>query len=620
MPALTTSPFADRTPDNILAEMMAQLPPTGPGGQPLDITPGSFIYDSVSAVAVALAEMYIRMRLLLDYSFVDSSYGPYLDARVAEHGLTRLLALPAAGSITVTGVQGTTIPAGTQFSNVADTLGNVQTYSANLTKQIQPRVGNGTFQETDASIVYTGTWNVTGSTKFSSVTNDQADIYFNGTSITITFTTDTNRGISTVLIDDAGPTDTDTYAAAPGSITQVRSGLSNANHKATVKVKGTKNGASSGFRVDIDNFIISGSTATQIIDTVAVPVQAIIGGAQGNIGSGTVTRLVSSLTGVTLVNNSAAMAGGSDLESDADLKIRFAAFVANPPSSGNIADYKRWAKESTTLVGTADVQPLWNGAGTVKVYIVDTNNNPAAQPILDVVQAYIDPLTGALTLPGAPTVVAGAAGTPNGVYKCQVTFLNTMGETSGGTEATVTVASQQIAWSAIPLGPTGTTARRLYRTAAGGATGSEKLVTTLNDNTTLVFTDNVADSALGNAIPTANTTAQSLGTGKAPIGATVTVVAPTAVTIDIQATLTISTSFDATSVKNAISAAVSTYIKSLPIAGTVRYQDIANAIHDTGGVTDFSALQIRRGAVAFGTANIVLTSGEKGVFNNATYS
>lgn len=125
------------------------------------------------------------------------------------------------------------------------------------------------------------------------------------------------------------------------------------------------------------------------------------------------------------------------------------------------------------------------------------------------------------TAPAAPTVAAGAAGLPNGVYKCQVTFVSSQGETTGGTEATVTVTNQQISWSVIPTGPAGTTARKLYRTAAGGATGTEKLVTTINDNTTTTFTDNVADGSLGAAVPTANTfnqvivTLETVTTGKA---------------------------------------------------------------------------------------------------------
>jgi hypothetical protein len=123
--------------------------------------------------------------------------------------------------------------------------------------------------------------------------------------------------------------------------------------------------------------------------------------------------------------------------------------------------------------------------------------------------------------------VPGAAGTPNGTYRCQVTFVSLLGETIGSAVATVVVASQQISWSQIPLGPAGTTARRLYRApmtiadvaafsesvsinsgavasvqpATLSPTGSLWLVTTIADNMTTTYTDNVADTALGAAIP-----------------------------------------------------------------------------------------------------------------------
>lgn len=107
----------------------------------------------------------------------------------------------------------------------------------------------------------------------------------------------------------------------------------------------------------------------------------------------------------------------------------------------------------------------------------------------------------------APTVAAGTTGLPNGVYKCAVTFVTAAGETRIGPEVTITVTSKQILWSSIPLGNVveGVLERKLYRTAAGGASGTEKLVTTLSDNTTTTFTDNVADGSLGAAAPTSDT-------------------------------------------------------------------------------------------------------------------
>lgn len=117
----------------------------------------------------------------------------------------------------------------------------------------------------------------------------------------------------------------------------------------------------------------------------------------------------------------------------------------------------------------------------------------------------------------APTLpVAGAPSAANslgtgmgvGVYKYTVTFVNAMGETSAGAEGSVTTTSsnKQVALTAIPLGAAGVTARKIYRTAVGGATGTEKFVHTIADNTTTTYTDILADASLGVTVPTTNTT------------------------------------------------------------------------------------------------------------------
>jgi uncharacterized phiE125 gp8 family phage protein len=58
--------------------------------------------------------------------------------------------------------------------------------------------------------------------------------------------------------------------------------------------------------------------------------------------------------------------------------------------------------------------------------------------------------------------------------------------------------------SGIPLGGASVTARKLYRTAAGGST--YLLLATIADNTTTTYTDNIADASLGAGAPTTNTT------------------------------------------------------------------------------------------------------------------
>lgn len=121
--------------------------------------------------------------------------------------------------------------------------------------------------------------------------------------------------------------------------------------------------------------------------------------------------------------------------------------------------------------------------------------------------------TAAVSAPGAPTL-ALAAGTTLGIglYRYQVTFVTqvdaaTTGETVGGTEATVTTTTgnQAVSLSAIPTGPAGTIQRKIYRTAVGGAAGTEKLVATIADNTTTTYSDTTADGSLGAAVPTTST-------------------------------------------------------------------------------------------------------------------
>jgi hypothetical protein len=105
-----------------------------------------------------------------------------------------------------------------------------------------------------------------------------------------------------------------------------------------------------------------------------------------------------------------------------------------------------------------------------------------------------------------PTAAAGAAGALTGVYKYTVTFVNDKGhegnpKMSGSVvdSADVTLAAQKGNLTSIPLGPTGTSSRRIYRTIANG--GTFLYVTTINDNTTTTLTgDNAADSSLGTSL------------------------------------------------------------------------------------------------------------------------
>lgn len=115
--------------------------------------------------------------------------------------------------------------------------------------------------------------------------------------------------------------------------------------------------------------------------------------------------------------------------------------------------------------------------------------------------------------PAAPTVAlsspSAAGDVDNGAHRYLVTFVTDDGETQAGTpSAAVTVTDKsvngKVTVSGIPLGGGAVTARKLYRTAAGGS--AYLLCATIADNTTTTWQDNLADASLGAGAPTTNTT------------------------------------------------------------------------------------------------------------------
>lgn len=107
----------------------------------------------------------------------------------------------------------------------------------------------------------------------------------------------------------------------------------------------------------------------------------------------------------------------------------------------------------------------------------------------------------------APTAACSgtlAAGTTLGIgqYIYVYTYANADGETLASPTFSITTTSgnQKVNLTGITVGPTGTTARKVYRTAVGGGVNL-KLLTTIADNVTTTFADTVADGSLGAAPP-----------------------------------------------------------------------------------------------------------------------
>ncbi len=104
---------------------------------------------------------------------------------------------------------------------------------------------------------------------------------------------------------------------------------------------------------------------------------------------------------------------------------------------------------------------------------------------------------------GAPTAKdLLVSGSLTGTYYYAMTYVIDSVEVVIGTVSnTVTVNSKKIDLD-IPVGVSNCTERKIYRTEAGGS--ALKLVTTITDNTTLSYQDNIADGSLGVNIPSTN--------------------------------------------------------------------------------------------------------------------
>ncbi len=143
-------------------------------------------------------------------------------------------------------------------------------------------------------------------------------------------------------------------------------------------------------------------------------------------------------------------------------------------------------------------------AGTQQIHVTTT----ASQTIT----LYYEKAPVILADVPAPTVAAEAGGVNigAGTFSYRVTFVTATGESEGGlVSADVTTTGvQRVSLTDVPLGPTGTTSRKIYRTTNGGSV--HKLQGTIANNTATTHLDDTADISLGANVPTTNTTSFGL--------------------------------------------------------------------------------------------------------------
>lgn len=127
-----------------------------------------------------------------------------------------------------------------------------------------------------------------------------------------------------------------------------------------------------------------------IIESGTFAVECVTSGTIGNIPENSIVVIPVSIAGIASVTNLNATTGGYDKETKESIIERYLEDKQQPITSNNKNHYKKWAKE-VAGIGDAKIKPLWNGENTVKVVIINSDDDIADIALVNAVQKYIDP-------------------------------------------------------------------------------------------------------------------------------------------------------------------------------------------------------------------------------------
>ena len=119
---------------------------------------------------------------------------------------------------------------------------------------------------------------------------------------------------------------------------------------------------------------------------VDVPAQALLAGSAGNVAAGAVVSMAVAPVGIERCSNPAPFLGGSDGESDQELRARVMDTFQRLPNGANAAFYEQGAL-SFDQVAAASVLPRSRGVGTVDV-VVATGSGQPDEELLEELEEY----------------------------------------------------------------------------------------------------------------------------------------------------------------------------------------------------------------------------------------
>ena len=178
----------------------------------------------------------------------------------------------------------------------------------------------------------------------------------------------------------------------------------------SVTVTGTPGSKiSSGDKVASDTLVFTVTQNATLEETgmATVTAQCDTPGRIGNVPIGAINRFPVTLSGLVSVINETAAEDGFDEETDDELRERYFEKVSLPATSGSKYHYIMWAKEISG-VGDAKCLPLWNGNGTVKVIIINSDKGAASEELITEVADHIEenrPIGAEVTVESATPLV-----------------------------------------------------------------------------------------------------------------------------------------------------------------------------------------------------------------------
>lgn len=164
---------------------------------------------------------------------------------------------------------------------------------------------------------------------------------------------------------------------------------------------------------EVPIYFVTMTDVTVSSGTATVAAEATTAGASGNVTIGAIKLVVGALAGTIVVTNATPFTSGVDTESDTDFLARYLDFVRKPATSGNANQYRQWALE-VTGISDAKVLPVWAGAGTVKVVLLDVDKTAPDSAKVTETAAYIEtvrPIGATVTVVGATEVAINISGT-----------------------------------------------------------------------------------------------------------------------------------------------------------------------------------------------------------------